>query len=93
MISGNQKWKGAAPIFIKIAEFIIKSWLGNINELIIILSAMIIITENRKIIDAIDCVIKYFIAASDWNEFLVLDIKGIIDRRLISKPIHIPIQE
>lgn len=32
---------------------------------------------------------KYLIADSEENEFEYLDIRGIIDKRLISKPIHI----
>lgn len=87
--SGNQKWKGAAPIFVNKEELKISvkiSWLYiNFIDIIII--------ENNKIVDAKAWVIKYFIAASDSNEFFVLLINGIKDKRLISNPIHIPIQE
>lgn len=36
---------------------------------------------------------KYFNAASEAIIFFVLLIRGIIERRLISSPIHIPIHE
>lgn len=52
-----------------------------------------IIIENKIRVDARTCVIKYFRVASVAKEFFVSDIKGIIDKRLISNPIHIPIQE
>lgn len=93
IISGNQKWNGAAPIFVKNEEF--KIILRNSLEFWGINSSsnLIIIIENNKIIDAKVCVIKYFRAASEAYIFLLLDIKGIIDSKLISKPIHILIQE
>lgn len=52
-----------------------------------------VIILNNKIVDAKDWVIKYFIVASEVIILLVLPIRGIIERRLISKPIHIPIHE
>lgn len=93
IISGNQKWKGAAPIFIKNPEFIIifkyvlKYWgiYSNIFKLIII---AIRINE-----EAIVWVIKYLMDLSEGYRFLFLFIRGIIDRRLISKPIHMENQE
>lgn len=92
--SGNQKWKGADPIFIKIEEFII------IDKLILIKTFLsvkfrdiIIIILKISVIDAIACVIKYLIDDSDDNKFFDLFIKGIIEIKLISRPIHIPIQE
>lgn len=53
----------------------------------------IIIIENSKIVEAKAWVIKYFREASEEYMFLVFDIKGIIERRLISSPIHILSQE
>lgn len=52
IISGNQKWNGAAPIFVKNEEFIIilrnslEFWGINSN------SILIIMIENNKIIEA-----------------------------------------
>jgi hypothetical protein len=51
------------------------------------------IIENSNKVDAKAWVIKYLRAASEAIIFFVLLIKGIIERRLISNPIHIPIQE
>lgn len=89
IISGNQKWNGAAPILVKSAEFIkiikisLKFWGINSNN------KLIIIIENNKIIDAKAWVIKYFNAASEESIFLLLEIRGIIASRFISRPIHI----
>lgn len=49
--------------------------------------------ENNNAEDAIACVMKYFSDDSEASWFLLFPIKGIIDNRLISSPIHIPIQE
>lgn len=88
--SGNQKWKGAAPSFINKAEsmIIIKNELiwGLKNSL----NINIKITENNKIIEAIAWAIKYLIEDSEENIFLGALNRGIIDKRLISRPIHIP---
>lgn len=92
IISGNQKWKGAAPIFIKNVVL-------RINEIYILVLTLyiklidIIIILNNIIVEAIVWVIKYFIAASEFCILLVFLIKGIIESRLISSPIHIPIHE
>lgn len=94
IISGNQKWKGAIPILVNKAEFIaIKNlvWgtkLLTINDLFSIITTAIRITD-----DAIACVIKYLIDASEDKILFFLCIRGIIDRRLISRPIHIPNHE
>jgi len=93
IISGNQKWNGAVPILVKRAEFIIiikvEFILGEINSVNII----IIIIENRIIKEERAWVIKYFMADSDDNMFFVDVIRGMIDNKLISSPIHIPNQE
>lgn len=49
--------------------------------------------ENSRIVDARAWVMKYFIAASDSILFLTFVKRGIIERRLISSPIHINIQD
>lgn len=87
--SGNQKWKGAAPIFVKIEEFIIK-----IHDLFMVsvdISFVIRIVANMNIVEASVCVIKYFIVASDSFTLFMFLSKGMIDKRLISIPNHIPI--
>lgn len=48
------------------------------------------IIENNRAVEAKAWVIKYLREASEANRFLFLFIRGIIDRRLISRPIHIP---
>lgn len=87
IISGNQKWKGAVPIFVIIAEFIIIVAV-NLN---VCVSIKIIDIIRRD--DAKAWVIKYLIDDSEEELFFLLIIKGIILIRLISRPIHIPIQE
>lgn len=87
--SGNQKWKGAAPSLVRRAEFNIIRNVEFISGAINSFVNNIKIIENRRIIDAKAWVIKYFIADSDENIFFVDVIKGIIERRLISRPIHI----
>lgn len=46
--------------------------------------------ENNRIADARAWVMKYLREASEENKFFLLFIRGIIDNKLISKPIHIP---
>lgn len=48
--------------------------------------------ENRRIIEAVACVIKYFVAASIDRGFFLLINNGMIARRLISRPTHISIK-
>lgn len=91
--SGNQKCTGAAPSFVNNAVFIIvvneKFTRGLINSSVV----NNIITAVNKTRDAIACVIKYFIAASEAKIFFFSENSGITDSKLISNPIHIPIQE
>lgn len=89
---GSQKWKGAAPIFIK-REVII-------NKLIIVKfknsffkNKNIIIIDNNKIEEAIAWTKKYFNIDSLDIKFLLSDIRGINDNKLISSPIQTPNQE
>lgn len=51
------------------------------------------IIEKRRIVDAKDWIIKYFITASVGYILFVFFNKGIIDNKLISIPNHIIIQE
>lgn len=91
--SGNQKCIGAAPNFVSNAVLIIvinvKFTRGLINSSV----DNNIITAVNKISEAMACVIKYFIAASDANTFFFSENKGITESKLISRPIHILIQE
>lgn len=48
---------------------------------------------NKKLIEAIDWVKKYFKDASDLNKLLELEIRGIKESKLISNPIQHPNQE
>lgn len=88
MTSGNQKCKGAAPIFSNKATLkIINS--GNLNCLVIELARFIKITiADRSKEDPKTWVMKYFRAASVGYLLLYVFIRGIKDRRLISKPIQ-----
>lgn len=89
IILGNQKWKGADPIFISKVEFIIidiifiSKFINNIFIKII----------NKKLIDAIDWIRKYFKEASEANKFFELEIRGINLNKLISNPIQHPNHE
>lgn len=90
-ILGNQKWKGADPIFINMEELIIIERKKTISKFFnkIIFNKI----ENKKLIDAIDCVKKYFNEASVANKLFELEIKGINLSKLISNPIQHPNQE
>lgn len=91
LILGNQWWKGVDPIFINIEElikieiklFVTKFFIKNKFKII----------ANKKLIDAIDWVKKYFNAASEFNKLFGFTIKGINLNRLISNPIQHPNQE
>lgn len=93
MISGNQKCKGAAPIFISREEFIIIDIVGLKLFIMMDSKEFNMIIENSKVDEATTWVMKYFRDDSEDRTFSLLFIRGIIDNRLISKPIHIPIQE
>lgn len=90
--SGNQKWNGAAPILIRREVFKI-SEKYNINLKLYIKFNDKLIILNNKIVEARAWVIKYFIVASEVIILSVFLIRGIIESRLISNPIHIPNQE
>lgn len=87
---GNQKWKGALPIFIAIAEAI--NIMKNSFKLLVNFNLLNIKnnkTENKKTEEVRAWVKKYFKEASEENKFFVSIIKGIKDNKLISNPIHI----
>lgn len=91
IILGNQKWKGVLPIFISIEEFIIIEVKLFISKFFIRVNLIKIV--NKKLIEAIDWVRKYFNEDSVDNRLLELEIRGINLKRLISKPIQHPNHE
>lgn len=90
MTLGNQKWNGADPIFINKVEFIKIEILLFISKFKNIILFKII---NKKLIDAIDWIKKYFNKASEENKFFELEIRGVKLNKLISKPIQHPNHE
>lgn len=91
IILGYQKWNGADPIFINIVELIIIEMKLLISKFFIIIIFNKI--ENKKLIEAIDWIKKYFKEASEERRLFKLEIKGINLSKLISNPIQQPIQE
>lgn len=91
--SGNQKWNGAAPSFVINAVIIIIENELFIRGLIIsfIFSNIVIAVIRTR--DAMACVMKYFMDDSEENMFFLSEKRGITDKRLISRPIHILIHE
>lgn len=88
---GNQKWKGADPIFINIEELIkieIKLFISKLLNIIILK-----IIQNKKLMEAIAWVKKYFKAASEAIILLEEVINGINLNKFISNPIQAPNQE
>lgn len=90
-ILGNQKWKGADPIFINIEELIKIEIILFISKLLNIIILKII--QNKKLVEAIAWVKKYFNEASEDIILLEEEIKGINLNRFTSKPIQAPNQE
>lgn len=84
IVGGYQKWNGAIPSFIIIDRAI------NIWGSILILS---IISARRKIVEAAAWIIKYLVRLSKEIGLVLSFIRGIKDKRLISSPIHIAIQD
>lgn len=87
---GNQKWKGAIPVFIIKEE----------AKMILILELKFVvifhsikkenkIIENKRILEAKAWVRKYFNVASEENRLFNFIVKGIKDNKLISNPIQI----
>lgn len=89
---GNQKWKGAAPIF-NIIEEQIEIEINSAFTNFIFKNKKYKIIINKKIAEAIAWVKKYFKEDSEENKFFEFIIKGIKDNKLISNPIHILNQE
>lgn len=89
---GNQKWKGAAPVFINIAE-VIKIIVRLIKFEVKLIKNKLITIAKRNTAEANAWIKKYFKEDSEENKFFGLIIKGIKDNKLISNPIHILNQE
>jgi hypothetical protein len=90
---GNHQWRGAAPLFNRRGvQMIIDVYvfLSNVNRSSV---SVFITTMNSSVAEARTCTIKYFSEASVLYMFLTLDIRGINDIRLISRPIHAPNHE
>ena len=65
-------------------------FLSNVNKSSV---NVFITTINSSFAEASTCTMKYFNEASVLYMFLTLDIKGMNDTRLISRPIHAPNHE
>lgn len=91
---GNQKWKGAIPVFIinEDAKIILIFELKFRNVFHSIKKENKIIENNSKL-DANAWVKKYFNEASEENKLFNFIVRGIKDNKLISKPIHTLNQE
>jgi hypothetical protein len=90
---GNHQWKGAAPLFNRRGVqmiIVVYGLLSNVNRSSV---NVFITTINSSVAEARTCTMKYFNDASVLYIFLTLDIRGINDIRLISRPIHAPSHE
>ena len=86
---GNQKWKGAIPVFIiKEDAKIILIFELKFNIIFHSIKKENKIIENNRILDARAWVRKYFSDASEENKLFNFIVKGIKDNKLISKPIQ-----
>lgn len=91
---GNQKWKGAIPLFIIKEEAKIKLIKLNFkSESFHSIKKYKEIIENNRVLEAKAWVKKYFKEASEVNKLLDFIERGIKDKRLISSPIQILNQE
>lgn len=86
---GNQKWKGATPLFIIKEDAKIK-----LNKKFLFIKMLCSIFElnkiiaNKRVLEANACVRKYLIEASAENKLFEFIESGIKDKRLISNPIQ-----
>lgn len=81
--SGNHQWNGAIPSFIKRENWII------IKTIFVMMFFSNIRIEKIRRVEANLWTKKYFILDSLEYKLFLLIIIGIMDRRLISIPIHI----
>jgi len=90
---GNHKWRGAAillsrrgvQMIIGVYRFLSSVYKSSVN--------IFITTINNSVAEASTCTLKYFNEASVLYVFLTLDVTGMNDIRLISRPIHVPNHE
>jgi len=68
----------------------VRGFLSNVNTSSV---NVFITTMNSGVTERSTCTMKYFNDASVLYMFLTLDIRRIIDIRLISRPIHAPSHE
>lgn len=91
MTSGNHEWNGASPNLIaremKVIVMI-RLWVSgwNVHSPSCLKFMMM---ERRRIMEAVACVRKYFVAASVDRGLELWIISGIRANRFISSPIHI----
>lgn len=86
---GNQKWKGAIPVFIiKDDAKIILIFELKFNIIFHSIKNENKIMENKRTLEASACVRKYFNDASEENKLFNFIVKGIKDNKLISSPIQ-----
>jgi len=91
---GNQKWKGAAPLFSNKVDKINKLLKLLLIIQLLLKNNIIKIMANNKIDEAKAWVKKYFNLLSDVIRFFLPSfIKGINESKLISNPIQAPNQE
>lgn len=89
MTIGNQKWKGAIPVFIiKEEARIILIFELKFNIIFHSIKKENKIIENSKTLEAIAWVRKYFSEASEEKRLFNFIVKGIKDNKLISNPIQ-----
>lgn len=88
--SGNQKCIGARPIFRDNAMVasVAEVGLDISNRLHSPEVQAFVMLANKRRVDAVACVRKYFVVASTVRGWCWCIIKGIIARVLISRPIH-----
>ena len=89
---GNHQWKGATPLFNK-SGITIKNDDSELANIGMLSKIVFMITRNSNIDEASAWIRKYFSEASLVNIFFVVDIRGIKDSKLISKPVHTPNHE
>lgn len=86
MTWGTQMWNGKAPSLRTLAA--VNSSVINKGEVNGDMRGI-----NSRVVPAISCKIKYFIAISDEDEDFLIVIKGMIEIRFMTRPIHVRIHQ
>lgn len=92
--SGNQKWNGTSPNLIAIAIVNIRhdvGWFSCVMSHCPVDQALVML-EKRIRADAVDWVRKYLIVASITRGWCDLEMRGMMAKVLISKPVQAKIQ-